>query len=320
MKPVSISGRVVDAEGNTVPDVEICISWERPIYITHGKDEVKREWVKSDAKGFWQIAVGKADSMHIISARKAGYQYVPGSEAGKNFSEVRSENAASVILKLRKNGETTFLIRRDQVQIIRATSPYSQTNDVDLLKERRSEPVRNVDFKVVANYVPAKNIWSMTYCAANGADGIIVGEECLNKAPEEGYQQTITINKPPYPKYLYLRSRSPTVYSRLEMDYVEGKPTATNSIMCVLCKGWINPYGDRNLEYDNRLEASWRVVDELNAEAKQAFDVKKLPQKPDIPQRIMAMNEQVAREKEASDRRHNDWLEQQKRQKEGKAE
>lgn len=46
-------------------------------------------------------------------------------------------------------------------------------------------------------------------------------------------------------------------------------------------KAWINPYGDRNLEYDTELRKDWRLLDKLEADSKAAIRQNKYPSKSD---------------------------------------
>jgi hypothetical protein len=70
-------------------------------------------------------------------------------------------------------------------------------------------------------------------------------------------------------------------------------------------KARVNPFGERNLEYDESVKRNWRVEKELTEEAKTAIVAGRRFPKPDIPQRIKAMGERVAREKAEKARRLN---------------
>jgi len=142
----------------------------------------------------------------------------------------------------------------------------------------------------------------------------------LYEAPQTGYipQATVIVTNQEQGCYLYLKSRTPAVYSRIFFNHRYNNRGDLS--LRLYCKAWVNPYGERSLEYDDSLETSWRVVDELKNEAKAAIRANKLPPKPDIPQRIKVMNARVAREKEESDRRHTEWVDKQEKLKEGKAE
>jgi len=96
---------------------------------------------------------------------------------------------------------------------------------------------------------------------------------------------------------MYLRSRSPAIYSRVLLKHDDLQETNKGIGFRIIFESWANPYGERNLEYDSRLEENWYVKDELRTEAKAAIEAGRLPPKPDIAQRIKALNERLEKEK-----------------------
>ena len=146
--------------------------------------------------------------------------------------------------------------------------------------------------------------WPTVYRATNENDGIICSEKLLYVAPETGYQketilqkETVLHNPTEMEIYLYLRSRKPAIYSRILLKHEAWLEPDTGDNFRILYKAWINPFGERSLEYDQRMTQNSRVEKELTQEAKAAIEKGRLFQKPDIEQRIKAMNELTAKEK-----------------------
>ena len=92
--------------------------------------------------------------------------------------------------------------------------------------------------------------------------------------------------------YLYLRSRDPAIYSRLEVYGAFGKADFCQ----VSVNTEVNPYGERNLEREPNLP--FDVMKPLKDEARNALRAKKLPLKPDLPKLIKEAKEKAAQEED----------------------
>jgi len=192
------------------------------------------------------------------------------------------------------------LLEGENYDAIRVFAPNFQTNSVNVLWNREDGKKRrylNCDFTVAAEKGSSSNTWVVTYTAINEAGGLIFTNKLLYVAPADGYQRKVTLNGPPWPKYMYLRSRSPVIYSRVLLKHDDLQETNKGIGFRIIFESWANPYGERNLEYDSRLEENWYVKDELRTEAKAAIEAGRLPPKPDIAQRIKALNERLEKEK-----------------------
>ena len=308
MPPVQIFGRVVDVEGNPVPGAEVILSWQQATKLI-GKLDLHPHYstILSDKDGSWTFSVEKPHRAYVSDVRKEGYYSYKDikADSARNVIEQRTTQDNPVLTVLRKKGEETFLIRREGPRPIRADSPHSQTNSLDLMQERpdKLKDGGYTDIRVAVSWQPASNKWTVTYSAPNASDGLIAGTNLLYEAPQKGYQQEIVLSDPPWPRYVYLRSRTPSIFSRLNLEYFPWKGADTNQVFSINYKAWVNPFGDRNFEYDERVKKNWRVEDELTEEAKTAIKAGKRFPKPDIPQRIKAMAERVAREKAEKARR-----------------
>jgi len=300
--------------------------------------QVKTVHVQTDATGMFSVEKEKGRSIYVKGVSKAGYEYLMEQNPTTSFQFAEhgvqkpfvADKNAPVVFKLRKKGPTTFLIvspsgNRPPGQLFRTKGTNGLTQPLDLLTWISGPgwkhcATSNADLRIDATFDAEQKSWAVTYAVTNGAEGVILSSSMLYEAPETGYvsRTRVIVTNLEQGCYLYLKSRTPTVYSRLFFNHRYDNPG--DQSLRLYCKAWMNPYGERSLEYDDSLEASWRVVDELTVEAKGAIHAKQLPPKPDIPQRIKASNERVTREKAESDRRHKEWLEQQEKQKTGKAE
>ena len=306
IQPAHIYGKVVDLDGQPVEGADVKVGWERATLLIGEADHGTETWVKSDVNGRWQFVIEKPHRAYVEEARKMCYEYSTRfnqDSMSRNLVEQPTALNAPVVTVIRKKGEETFLIVIPAVnrenELISVVSPNSQTNGLDVFMERARRAVagKYTDLTVLADFEPSNGWWRVTYSATNGTDGVLVGSDFLYEAPKEGYTKVVVLAGPPWPKYLYLRSRTPVIYTRLDLDHDVWEGSVTNRVLQINYKAWINPYGERNLEYDRSLQSNWRVEEELTIEAKAALEKKSLPPKPDIPQRIKAMNEKMEKEK-----------------------
>ena len=304
LQPLHVYGKVIDQSGTGVDGTDVRVVWYTGRSLLGGGDERIETVIRSDSNGLWDFHADKPLRAFVSDAKKDGYECVSIEDADSNLLAPRLTKTNPVIVRLRKKGEETFLIVIPAInrenELIRVASPNSRTNGLDVFaqKARRASAGKYTDLIVAADFEPASGWWRVTYSATNGTDGIVVGSDLQYEAPKEGYQKAVVLAGPPYPRYLYLKSRAPVIYTRLDLDHNVWEGAATNRLLTINYKAWINPYGDRNLEYDRRVEQNWRVEEELTADAKQALEARRLPAKPDIGQRIKATNERVAKEKE----------------------
>lgn len=303
LQPLHVYGKVVDMNGSGIDGAEVRIVW----YTGHsllGAGEKRIETILiSGTNGLWEFRAEKPLRAFVSDAKKDGYECVSIEDADSNLLDRLLTKTNPVVVRLRKKGEETFLvvvpaINREN-ELIRVASPNSQTNGLDVFTERarRAAAGKYTDLIVAADFDLASGWWRVTFSATNGTDGIVVSDDLLYEAPKEGYGKSVVRTGPPWPKYLYLRSRTPVIYTRLDLDCDVWNGSTTNRLLTINYKAWINPYGGRNLEYDQRVAQNWRVEEELTVEAKQALDAKRLPPRPDITQRIKATNERLEKEK-----------------------
>jgi len=275
----------------------VLVSWEAATWLLGKRDKTRRDWIKTDGYGAWTFTI-KKPFYATVKVKKDGYEASYGFSV--DLSKGNISHDSPVVITLRKKGETTFLVKGESHDAIRVFAPDSQTNSVDVLWTRedgKRQRYLNRDFTVAAEKVSGSNTWTVTYTATGATGGMIFTNELLYVAPSDGYQREVVLNGPPWPTYMYLRSRSPSIYSRVQLRQDTWREPDRGEGFRLITESWVNPYGDLNLEYDSRLETNWHVMDELRREAKAAIQAKRLPPKPDVSRRIKAMNERLENEK-----------------------
>jgi len=285
--PLKIYGKVVDTTGAPIEGADVSVGWENADSLLGERDSGGQELIKTDANGCWTFTINKPFRVFVENAGKAGYEYSSANNSdgsGRNLVEKKTTRDTPVVTVLRKKGETTFLIRREERQLIRVIAPHSQTNSLDiLLKKGERAPVsRYEDIRVAANYQKATGRWEVAFAATNGTDGLMFGTNWLYEIPLDGYQHQVVLDGPPWPPYLYLRSRTPAIYSCIFLDHDNFRPSFTNQGYRINCEMWVNPYGERNLEYETDLNKEWRLADQLEDDAKKSLHQHKHPVKPDL--------------------------------------
>lgn len=331
--PNIVYGLVVDTEGKPVAGVDVTLSWFR-VDDYFGKPRAPREeHAASDSSGRFMFACKGASSGYFRSLIKDGYEVsdeTGGSVALFGGNKIWTKDSPAVIT-LRKKGPLTFLIVSPNaghlpVDLFRVTGTNAASRPLDLLawesdRKWRNSATANADLRIDAAFDVDRKCWNVTYSVTNGPGGIVLSDGMLYEAPESGYGRSVSVtvtNVYGWNCFLYVKSRTPAVYSRVLFAHTAS--TGTNPALRVSCKAWVNPCGDRSLEHDERVGENWRVRKALVDESKKAIRSGRLPSKPDIARWIKETNERVAREEAESDRRHKEWVEQQKKSKGEKTE
>jgi hypothetical protein len=313
--PVTIYGKVVDQNNEPVPGADVCISWERATYMLGKPDYGRKDWIKTDGKGRF---IFSCDHPHraFASASKTGYEAPKGST--DDLIQNRTGEDTPAVIFLRKKGPQSFLIvspsgNRGNGSIFQTDGTNAVSRPLDLLAWK-SDPgwkrsvTADADLRIDAAFNADKKTWNVTYSITNGPGGIVLVDKILYEAPADGYAPSVSMsvavtNMQGLQCYLYVKSRDPAVYSRVL--FAHGIGFGTNMDLRVSCKAWVNPYGDRNLEYDERVDGVYGVSNDLEKEAKAALRSKQLPQKPDVAERVRQRRERNERERLEEERRRN---------------
>lgn len=348
VKPmVRVEGQVVDEKGQPVEGAEVVLSWEHATLLIGKTDYARKALAHTDDSGWWRLELEKPLSAYIRIIKKEGYEY-----SGENNSKTYSRdlvyeplpNGVPFVSVLRKRGEPTFLLLSKSRH--GAEEPLFQVDDgkdacapVDILAwmGKVGGSAQYVDLMASASFNDDTRNWHLTFSVSNNVDGLFVCDRLLYEAPATGYVQnaSMPLAAREGKAYLYLRSRDPTIFSRISLTYWHAvAPKTGRGRIRVSYDVCVNPYGERNLEYDERADSLFGLADRLTAEAKSALSSGRHAEKPDMDKRLSERREQLENDKEAdkkkyerlkvirdaNDQRHREWVEQQKKQKEGKAE
>ena len=325
LSKVDVYGKIIDQWTNGVPDADVCISGFSADWMLGKRLSNHKTWTKTDKDGLFHATLKYPDTARP-SASKDGYELV-----GRYYTDLvqhRTTPENPVVLQMRKRGEAVFLIRKsparnDAMLWTDGTNRITKVWDIlTSLIDVKSPPVEYADIIVDGVYDANAKKGTVTISATNGTDGVILDDRLLHEAPTDGYKKQCVIQvSNPYEqtKYVYLRSRQPPVYSRIELAYnLCGSPTAPDSLR-VYNNFCLNPYGERSFEYDERIEAGFNVRQTLTKEAVAAIRSGKYPPKPvDIGRQVREANEWFERDNEEKKRRQKEFYEEQRKLKEAK--
>jgi hypothetical protein len=292
IEPVEIYGLVLDEEGQSIPSAAIKLSWIEGENLKPNRGQT--EWVRAGKKGRWSFTATRALIIDVMEVRKEGYEFKW--EKNPYFSELhRTElirNTSKdnpLLLYMRKKGDTTFLLRSSG-NLLRAKENDRGSNFLDLI-QRKKQPIRKkehyVDLDISAEFLKQESGWELRLeTKRDGSSGIIASDELLFIAPLEGYKPEVVLVGPDYPRYIYLRSRQPAIVTRLDLRFQFHVASPSINQISIYYDSWTNPYGSRNLEYDQALTQEWRLEKRLKKEAKKAIKEGHLAKEPDLKKLI----------------------------------
>lgn len=310
---IAFYGKVIDQNQAPVEgaSVEVQITQFSPdMDRLFGK--VKSVSVRTDATGSFTVEKEKGRSLYVKSVSKPGYEYIRSQNTNDSFQYARhgveepfvAAKTSPVVFRLRKEGETVFCFEVKYWDLHVYGKESGQPKGYDFI---RQEPLRDLakpvlngaalvcDLQVKATLNTNDATWAVVLSPGNTNGGIIVSEQLLYEAPDAGYQPEYTFTpedrKPVKAKYVYLKSRDPAIFTRLEIEHIN----ANKEFFRLSGKSVTNPYGDRNLEQATDLP--YEVTKQLTDEAKTSFRQNKRPEKPDLPKLIKKAKEKTEKGK-----------------------
>lgn len=232
-----------------------------------------------------------------ISGHKTSFDYEKG-----NTMVHKPDPRNPVVYRLRKKGEETYVIKGDFRWQFDIEGPWTQfgfdfiSNAVIKAKDGEipSEVIggeglegvrRQCDLKFRTDYDNQMKTWTVVLAPGRPDGGLIVSDRLLYEAPKEGYQSSHTFviknGQILKDRYIYLRSRNPAIYMRLDLD---DRVAADANHAFLRGDLFINPYGERNLERATDLPVD--VSTGLKKEIREAFARGGRPGKPDLPKLV----------------------------------
>lgn len=258
--PVEVHGQVLDLDGAPIPNAKINYSLENKINKSGaGFSPLKSTRMKpltTDEEGRFHIT-GKGASTYI-QAYKDGYYQID--ESSENISAIKQHKANSPLrLYLRKMSITDRLERLNERKFL--------NKGVNQITVRLDSKVITVNVTFNSNYENRINdpnrrfAWSAEITIEGGQIVERVAKDQYDyTAPIDGYISQFTFSQEPdmteqrwHPslrKEFYIRFEDST-FARVEMRVV---PVSSTPFFMI--RGYYNPSGNRNLEYDPSLDVA----------------------------------------------------------------
>jgi hypothetical protein len=262
-RPIQFYGKVIDQNGNPIPDVKVALSIKllkvpKPEAIP--ADLFDGYSLTTDADGLFSLTDAKGELLTVDSLQKDGYEaahtninrgywywaspgaeYVPNSSQPETFQMWKETGAEKLIASsfgtgLRTNGTPIYY------DLFTGSNSPSR-GDLKIWLDRNPQEIkwgqRNYD-------------WSITIEATSG--GILASDDAqMYLAPEDGYQPQLVINMPANAPgwtnqmnaQFYFRIRGGKDYGRAQVQFMVGSDRQITPFSMTTN---VNPSGSRNLE------------------------------------------------------------------------
>ena len=303
---IEFYGKVIDQDGAPIEQAAIHISMPTQETV-EGPEDRRARILSTDSNGCFEVSRGalgttelKGIYLNFDRIIKNGYEECgfPPDLSTFSFSQSNAKRFVAdpsnpVVYRMRKKGECAFLLEEPYWQLRLPLAPSNQTRGYDFIQR---EAIQEVDAPagddadlicdLRVRVAPHANgaAWQVVLSPGNATGGILVSDQLLHEAPEQGYQPEGILSWPGLgqaaTKYVYLKSRDPAIYTRLAIGYIN----ANGDSFLLDGKTLTNPYGDRNLEPMEGLP--YAVTKQLTDEARTAFQQNKRPAKPDLERLI----------------------------------
>ena len=221
-----------------------------------------------------------------------------------------------IIFHMRKRGENpTYLMTNRDFNFDMSSGEKLVRSFIDLRndwKEKHEDGNYDKDFlskhydiKVSATFDKEKSDWTVIFTASGKDSGFVLDDKFLSEAPEGGYMKEFTIiqhvatekEREEYEnseddskmdkfqkltefkfkgKYLYIKSRNPAIYTRMELT--EARADDSEDIR-IDANTATNPYGERNLE---EMDMPYGMGKYFYPQTIEAFLEGKRPIKPEV--------------------------------------
>ena len=287
---ISFYGKLVDQNGNQIPNVKIKCSTMYVFIPPFGLDD-KYSTVRTDNRGCFKFR-GRGMNMSVDIPRdypgyefiyddnpRIGSGYAPPSRLrsgyGKNQEILVASKANPLVFTLRKKGMPAYIlgnkgrgnqrILEDVLDDINTSlylvAPWIDSDGLpgnfpgeEESKYGQVKPSGNKDLLIEGTLSTDETQFDWQISPIPPNSGIILSDELLYEAPETGYQSAIQLSVPintiELKKYLYIKLDDGKFYGRLDSEFSVDSLDGNSSEVMILIGSWINPDGSRNLEYD----------------------------------------------------------------------
>lgn len=295
---ISFWGLVLDQEDEPVPDAVVRVKIGESIVPGGSEYTVDSRTLDfvTDQNGLFDIKDEFGSSIYIVWIKKKGYDNSELMKSDKSFFYYRRRMEEPfepnpdkpVILRLRKQRDAVFCMTERYWKLGISNKDIRHVVGYDFIRKMKVADIQKAvfdakplvcDLLLDVSY-SSSGRWAIKVLPGNGQGGIQISKEKLLEAPREGYLDKIELNPDQRhlvpPSYIYLKSRSPEIYTRIELNYVNSRADFVRLSGSVVT----NPYGERN--FDAALDLPFHIEKQLRTDVEQAFLKDQRPVKPDL--------------------------------------
>lgn len=254
--PIDFYGKVVDFEGQSIPDAKILFTWND--LSPNGSSQLA---TKSDANGLFSLINAEGKFLEVQIDKNGyynsrlnphGFEYAQFSD--ERFYQPDSQNP--VIFHLRKKGQAEAIVHRETLYGLKIDGTPQYLNLMTGKKVTGGPPSGDISISLTRS--PAGDThnfdWTLNLSGIGAAGFIESSDEFMFMAPDSGYQSSIAIHElagaSDYVRRVsrnyYVRLADGTTYGRINVD-IRPQYNDEGAIDLTL---YLNPNGSRNLEYD----------------------------------------------------------------------
>ena len=298
-------GKVVDQFTNPVAGVDVEV--DVPEQTGFMQQASRKKIIATDSNGEFEVSSKtygvqnlKGSFLIIEKMNKDGCEFVRANFTNsftfqKGYTDIHvPDKNKPVVYQLRKKlVAEVLLIRNDPMRMNLPASWSGWTNGYDLMEHYQIQDLSHLelngnpvvpDLLMTPRFNTNDGRWTVTLSSGSTNGGILVTDQLLYEAPENGYQPQYTFSPTNDPQHkvlrLYLKSREPALYTRIDLDYIRVSPDEFS----MQGKTWTNPYGDRDME--EAVDLPGKLLVQLEGEVRIAFRLGKRPVRPDLPKLI----------------------------------
>ena len=286
LRKVDIYGKIIDQNGDPVPDAKVEVAWFDFIWPLGAVN--KSTIIHTDKLGLWNFSTN-ATKIFINNVEKKGFIFnrllINSSYSDKLYNNTTSSDNRFILIVNKMNDPTfiihDFLPRRNIYVDFRVGKEATFYYDVirnKIINESRFSIEKNSELHpdLIVKCKNDSSGWSITHKVADEKDGLYISDCILYEAPSDGYKKEKTLSglKMPIDAYIYLviRNHNQPVYVFLKIRY----NTWANHDSRMIIEPWINPFGSRSFEPDPELEPLWKLQEQLTQEGVAALSAGKL--------------------------------------------